>query len=96
MMIPRTLRPTAVIPINVITQTGTFSGCTLDISRTGIKIQIGHDLEPSESVTICHGACKLPFRVVWTKPETSGFVAGLLSLNQPLDWGELLIGAETL
>jgi hypothetical protein len=64
-------------------------GCTLDISRTGIKVQIDGDLAPGDHVTVLHGLRRMPFRVVWTKQERNTFLAGLVSLEQPLNWGQM-------
>ena len=91
---PRTLRPTAVIPIKILRSSGTSLACTLNVSSSGIKIQTDSDIQPGEALTVIHGLRKMPFRVVWAKPEEKGFVAGLVSLVQPLQWGQVPVIIE--
>jgi hypothetical protein len=60
----------------------------------GIKVQIRQDLQLGEPVTVCYGSRRMSFKVVWIKPEKAEFLAGLVSLVQPLEWGPAEIATE--
>jgi hypothetical protein len=82
-------RPTVVLPIKIHSGSRVFLACTLNVSNSGIKVQTDADLQPKEEILVCHGARKMKFRVVWTRRESNGLVAGLVSLVQPLHWAQV-------
>jgi hypothetical protein len=88
-------RPTVVLPIKIQSGSRVFLACTLNVSNSGIKVQTDADLRPQEEILVCHGVRKMKFRVVWTRRESNGLVAGLVSLVQPLSWAQVASNSES-